>query len=223
MSQSWSNIETPPPERLGFLESVLDSMGDAVLVTEAHPVGEPGLKVVYTNEAFTRMTGYTHEETLGESPHILWGEKTDQARLGGIRSALAKREPVRTKLLGYHKNGTEFLAELDTSPITDERVAPPAPCGRYGMLQNASKSTKRLKKPRSKRKYLKKVISFYAPWYRIARTSQPLSGPTARLVTKARRLDGYWGISRRSWSGLTPSPSCIRTTLNWCNVFSSGC
>ena len=121
MSQNWSNIETHPPARLGFLESVLDSMGDAVLVTEAHPVGEPGLKVVYTNEAFTRMTGYAHEETLGESPHIFWGEKTDQARLGEIRGALTRREPVRTKLLGYHKNGTEFLVELDISPITDER------------------------------------------------------------------------------------------------------
>ena len=121
MSRSWSNIEAPTPARLGFLESVLDSMSDAVLVTEAHPVGEPGLKVVYINEAFTRMTDYTHEETLGESPHILWGEKTDQARLGEIQSALAKREPVRTKLLGYRKSGTEFLAELDISPITDER------------------------------------------------------------------------------------------------------
>ena len=123
MSRSWSNAEEPEPTpaRLGFLGSVLDSMGDAVLVTEAHPVEESGLKVVYTNEAFTRITGYTREETLGGSPHILWGEKTDRARLGGIQAALANREPARTKLLGYRKSGTEFLAELDISPITDER------------------------------------------------------------------------------------------------------
>ena len=145
MSRSWSNIEAPTPARLGFLESVLNSMGDAVLVTEAHPVGEPGLKVVYINEAFTRMTDYTHEETLGESPHILWGEKTDQARLGEIQSALAKREPVRTKLLGYRKGGTEFLAELDISPITDERGG--ATCSVW-TLRNVAKRQQEYETPK---------------------------------------------------------------------------
>ncbi len=145
MSRSWSNIEAPTPARLGFLESVLNSMGDAVLVTEAHPVGEPGLKVVYINEAFTRMTDYTHEETLGESPHILWGEKTDQARLGEIQGALAKREPVRTKLLGYRKSGTEFLAELDISPITDERGG--ATCSVW-TLRNVAKRQQEYETPK---------------------------------------------------------------------------
>ncbi len=45
-------------ERLRLLESVVVTANDAVLITEAEPIDLPGPRIIYVNDAFTRMTGY---------------------------------------------------------------------------------------------------------------------------------------------------------------------
>ncbi|WP_339611788.1 PAS domain S-box protein, partial [uncultured Planktosalinus sp.] len=42
-----------------LLQSVITQTNDAVLITEAEPQDEPGPRIIYVNDAFTRMTGYT--------------------------------------------------------------------------------------------------------------------------------------------------------------------
>ncbi len=106
--------------RLSLLESILGSVGDAILVTEACPIDEPGPRIVYVNEAFTRMTGYTYEETLGKTPRILQGTETGRARLDEVRTALSERKPVKVELLNYRKDGEEYWAEVDIVPVMDE-------------------------------------------------------------------------------------------------------
>lgn len=105
-------------ERLRLLESVAVHANDGVLITEGNPIGPPGPRIVYSNEAFTRMTGYTAEEALGKTPRILQGRDTDRAGLDVIRTALARWKPIRIELLNYRKDGTEFWAELNIVPVT---------------------------------------------------------------------------------------------------------
>lgn len=63
-----------------LLNSILNNTRDAILVTEAWPIDKPGPRIVYANESFTRMTGYTFEELAGKMPRILQGRK--QTALG---------------------------------------------------------------------------------------------------------------------------------------------
>ncbi|HET8829926.1 MAG TPA: PAS domain S-box protein, partial [Pelobium sp.] len=58
-------------ERLKLLESVVTNTNDAVVITEAEPFDEPGPKIIYVNEDFTRMTGYTADEVIGKKPRFL--------------------------------------------------------------------------------------------------------------------------------------------------------
>ena len=109
-----------PEGKPNLLATILGTVADAVLVTEACPIDEPGPKVVYANESFTRMTGYTLEDIVGETPRILQGPQTDRDRLDEIRTALTERKPVRVELLNYRKDGTEFWVEVDIEPATDE-------------------------------------------------------------------------------------------------------
>ena len=109
-----------PGARLRLLESIVGNTRDAILVTEAWPVDEPGPKVVYANESFTRMTGYSSDEVVGKTPRILQGAGTDRAGLDEIRNALTEREPVRVELLNYRKDGSEFWVEVDIVPVADE-------------------------------------------------------------------------------------------------------
>jgi PAS domain S-box-containing protein len=75
---------------------------------------------VFVNDAFERRTGYTREETIGNTPRMLQGPKTQRAELDRIRVALTAWEPVRAELINYTKAGKEFWLELDIVPVADE-------------------------------------------------------------------------------------------------------
>ena len=103
-----------------LLESVLAFANDSVLITEAEPVDQPGPRILYANEAFTRTTGYTLEEVLGRSPRILQGPRSDRATLDKIKAALREWRPIEVELINYRKDGTEFWVELSIAPVADE-------------------------------------------------------------------------------------------------------
>ena len=109
-------------ERVRLLESVVVHANDAVLITDAEPIDGPaGPRVIFVNEAFTRMTGYAPAEIVGRTPRVLQGPKTDRAQLDTIRAALERWKPVRVELVNNHKNGDEFWVELSIVPVADAR------------------------------------------------------------------------------------------------------
>ncbi len=107
-------------ERLRLLESVVVNTNDVILITEAEPIDEPGPLIVYVNEAFTNMTGYTLEELWLKTPRILQGEKTQRSELDKIRYALENWQSVRVELINYRKDGSEFWVEINITPVADE-------------------------------------------------------------------------------------------------------
>lgn len=108
-------------ERLRLLESVAIHARDSIIITEAEPIDLPGPRILYCNAAFTRATGYTAEEMLGQTPRILQGPRTDPAARAKLRKALSAWESVEIELINYRKDGTEFWVELSIVPVADER------------------------------------------------------------------------------------------------------
>ncbi|MGI8910610.1 MAG: PAS domain S-box protein [Rubrobacteraceae bacterium] len=106
--------------RLRLLESVAVNANDAIMISEAWPFDEPGPRVVYVNETFTRMTGYEPDEVIGKTPRLLQGPGTDRAQLDRIRESFERWEPVRAEVLNFRKDGTEFWVELNITPVADE-------------------------------------------------------------------------------------------------------
>lgn len=106
--------------RLKLLESVITNTNDAVVITEAEPFDTPGPKIVYVNEAFTKMTGYTAEEVIGKTPRILQGPKSNRQELDRLKESLKKWESCGITLLNYRKDGSEFWANINISPVADE-------------------------------------------------------------------------------------------------------
>jgi PAS domain S-box-containing protein len=108
-------------EFLQRLEVILAQMQDAVLVTEAWPIDadEGGPRILYVNEAFERMTGYTRAEVIGQTPRILQGPRTRREELDRLRAALEQWQPVRVELVNYRKDGREFLVDISISPVRD--------------------------------------------------------------------------------------------------------
>ena len=106
-------------EQLRLLGSSIARLNDIVLITEADPLGEPGPRIVFVNDAFERHTGYSREEVLGRSPRFLQGPKTQRAELDRIALALREMKPVRAELINYKKNGEAFWLDLDMVPLAD--------------------------------------------------------------------------------------------------------
>lgn len=107
-------------KQLRLLNSVVINAKDAVVITEAELLDEPGPRILFVNEAFTQMTGYSMEEVLGKTPRILQGPKTERVALNQIRNALVTRQPVRVEVFNYCKDGSGFWVELSIVPVADE-------------------------------------------------------------------------------------------------------
>jgi diguanylate cyclase (GGDEF)-like protein/PAS domain S-box-containing protein len=106
-------------EHLYLLDACIARLSEGVMITEASPHDEPGLRIVFVNDALERMTGYRRDELLGRSPRILQGPKTQGAELERIRLALKKREAVSAEMINYRKEGKPFWIETDIAPVTD--------------------------------------------------------------------------------------------------------
>jgi PAS domain S-box-containing protein len=108
-------------ERLQLLESAVVYANDAIIILEAEPGELQGRRILYVNEAFTRMTGYSYEEATARTLRMLRGPKTNLSALDLIRVALDECKPVRVELVNYRRDGTEFWVECNIVPFANEK------------------------------------------------------------------------------------------------------
>ena len=100
--------------------TIVNNAKDAVIVTKAEPIDDPGPEIIYVNKAFTEMTGYSSEEVIGKSPRILQSKETEQKEKSAIRRALEKKEAIRVTLRNYTKTGREYWIDLSILPLHDK-------------------------------------------------------------------------------------------------------
>lgn len=113
--------EKEKEHHLKLLESVITNTTDSILITEAEPFDEPGPRILYVNEAFTKMTGYTAEEVIGKTPRILQGPKSDKAELKRLGKAMRRWESCEITTINYKKNGEEFWINFSLTPVANEK------------------------------------------------------------------------------------------------------
>jgi diguanylate cyclase (GGDEF)-like protein/PAS domain S-box-containing protein len=105
---------------LDLANRIIEHSNDAILISLAEPIDQPGPRVIYANQTFSKQTGYSQEDIIGNNPRILQGPDTDLATLARIRKGLAAWQPVREEVLNYKKNGETFWQELNIFPVPNE-------------------------------------------------------------------------------------------------------
>jgi PAS domain S-box-containing protein len=76
--------------------------------------------IVYANETFRELTGYSMTELHGENPRLLQGPETASEPVDDLREALDIWEPVTVEIRNYRRDGTPFRNRVSLVPTTDE-------------------------------------------------------------------------------------------------------
>ncbi|MCY7318492.1 MAG: PAS domain S-box protein [Ramlibacter sp.] len=104
---------------LVLLRKAVAHLNDVVVITDASPAGKGAPVIVFVNEAFERVTGYSAAESIGKTGAMLLGPNTDPTVLGRIRNAMEQWQPVREELVNYTRDGREFWVDVDVVPVAD--------------------------------------------------------------------------------------------------------
>lgn len=111
---------TDPKEALQFplFRALADISFDSVMVTEAANDHKDSV-VVYVNEAFTELTGYSAEEVLGKTPGLLQGSETEKAVTDRLADDLKNHRTFHGSTINYRKDGSPFTIEWIVTPVLD--------------------------------------------------------------------------------------------------------
>ena len=116
-----------------LLERGVQATPNGVVMADA---SKPDMPMVYVNDSFCRLTGYTSEEVLGHNCRFLQGPDTDPEMLTIVRQAISKRQAAEITLRNYRKDGTPFWNHLSLSPVFDAKGV----CTHYiGIQQDISR------------------------------------------------------------------------------------
>lgn len=105
---------------LGLLSTAVQQANESIVLTSAK-LDYPGPEFVFVNPAFTKMTAYTMEEVVGQTPRILQGPKTERSVLEQLRRSMSRGRLFCGEMINYRKDGIEYNVEMCCSPIQNER------------------------------------------------------------------------------------------------------
>ncbi len=93
------------------LASAVELSTESVVLTDSRGY------IRYVNPAFERCTGYTREEVIGKSPHILDSGRHDEAFYRSMRDALSRDRLWHGELISRKKDGTLYHEECTIAPV----------------------------------------------------------------------------------------------------------
>jgi len=96
------------------LSSATEQAGESIVITDRDG------NIEYVNPAFEKITGYSAEEAIGQTPRILKSGNQDAAFYEKMWKTITSGVIWHGKVVDRRKDGSFFPAMLTISPITDE-------------------------------------------------------------------------------------------------------
>ncbi len=112
--------ERAPADQLALKDRALDVAAEGITIADARLPDRP---LIYANEGFEHMTGYSVAEVLGRNCRFLQGPGSDAAAVAAIRAAVAGERECIVEILNYRRDGTTFWNRLSITPVRDDRGA----------------------------------------------------------------------------------------------------
>lgn len=100
-----------------LIDRALHSATNGIAIADAQA---PDCPIIYVNEGFESLTGFSRGDVIGRNCRFLQGPDTDPSAVQQIRDGLACGEGCHVTILNYRKDGSPFWNELRITPVTDD-------------------------------------------------------------------------------------------------------
>ena len=104
-------------QRLKLLETVITQSRDSIIITEPDSDNLTVPKIIYTNPAFTNMSGYESDEILGKTPEIFKGPNSDELEYSKLINAIKDKKECLIETISYKKSREEYWVRFSMIPI----------------------------------------------------------------------------------------------------------
>ena len=101
-------------ETLRVLSGALDAAANVVVITDSGGI------IQWVNPAFTRVSGYTREEVVGQNPSVLKSGVHPPEFYRALWAELEKGQVWSGEITNRHKDGHLFTEEATITPVIDE-------------------------------------------------------------------------------------------------------
>ena len=96
------------------LSLVAEKTSNCVIITDVNYV------INWVNESTVKLTGYSREEIIGQTPSMFQFEKTSVQTKNLIRSTLSDLQEVNTVILNRSKTGVEYWLDINIVPLFND-------------------------------------------------------------------------------------------------------
>jgi PAS domain S-box-containing protein len=79
-------------------------------------------KIIWVNEGFTSMTGYSKKFALNKSPKFLQGKETSTKTKQRIKQKIKEDKPFKEIILNYKKDKTLYKCEVKIIPLFNDKT-----------------------------------------------------------------------------------------------------
>ncbi|MFP4640118.1 MAG: PAS domain-containing protein [Guyparkeria sp.] len=100
-----------------LLKKAVNASTDGIVIAEQE--GSDNI-LIYANQAFEELTGYSEEEILYQDCRFLQMDDREQEALQQIRQAIRAGEATRVVVRNYRKDGSMFWNELSITPVFND-------------------------------------------------------------------------------------------------------
>ncbi|HBA66642.1 MAG TPA: hypothetical protein DCZ48_10805, partial [Methylococcaceae bacterium] len=105
-------------DKMRLMQRAIDCSNNGIVITG---LADTDHAIIYANDAFLKMTGYSFDELAGQNCRILQRNEREQPDLENLRKALNTGLDGYAILRNYRKDGSLFRNEVYISPIRDSR------------------------------------------------------------------------------------------------------
>ncbi len=102
-------------ETLKLAASVFTHAGEGIMITD------PAGTIIEVNRAFSRITGYSRQEVLGQNPRMLSSGHHNEEFFASMWSSIIEKAYWHGEIWNRHKNGEEYVAMLTITAVKDDQ------------------------------------------------------------------------------------------------------
>ena len=104
-------------QRLKLLETVITQSKDSIIIIEGESYEGTIPKIIYSNPAFSIMSGYQFDEIVGKSPDMFMGKNSDLNEYEKLIKAINDKKECQIETISYTKKNEEYLVQFSMIPV----------------------------------------------------------------------------------------------------------